>query len=248
MSLAISEQFYSIQGEGPTAGVPSVFLRLKGCNLTCGGLHTVQTKATDNGATWRCDTIETWLQGEKVDTKTILHTWNTNRWLIAIEEGAHIVITGGEPLLQQSELIDFLKALEALLGKKPYVEIETNGTIIPTESLAHCISQFNVSPKLTNSGMPREGRLIPEAIHWYAKNKQAYFKFVLNNADDWLEIEEEFLEPFNIAKERVLIMPAASTRKEVITNCQELALLCQRESVRLSPRLQLLFWDRTTGI
>ena len=248
MSLAISEHFYSIQGEGPTAGTPAVFLRLKGCNLTCGGLDTVRTKTTDNGATWRCDTIETWLQGEKIDTKTVLHTWNINRWLMAIEDGAHLVITGGEPLLQQQELINFLKTLEVLLGKKPFVELETNGTIIPKEELAHAISQFNVSPKLVNSGMPIERRLIPEAIHWFAKQPNAYFKFVLNSSDDWLEVEEDFLDPFQIPKSRVLVMPAASTRKEVITKCQELALMCQRESVRLSPRLQLLFWDSTTGI
>ena len=44
--LAVSEDFYSVQGEGPTMGAPAVFLRLKGCNLTCGGVNTVQTKIT----------------------------------------------------------------------------------------------------------------------------------------------------------------------------------------------------------
>ena len=38
--LAISEVFYSIQGEGKTMGIPAVFVRLAGCNLMCGGMGT----------------------------------------------------------------------------------------------------------------------------------------------------------------------------------------------------------------
>ena len=60
MSLNISEQFYSIQGEGRTVGVPALFLRLQGCNLTCGGKKTVLTGNKQDGASWRCDTIEVW--------------------------------------------------------------------------------------------------------------------------------------------------------------------------------------------
>ena len=69
--LAISEHFYSIQGEGKFTGVPSVFLRLKGCNLTCGGKKTVSTKKLDSGATWRCDTIEVWLTGNSTSFKSL---------------------------------------------------------------------------------------------------------------------------------------------------------------------------------
>lgn len=248
MSLAISEHFYSIQGEGVSAGMPAIFLRLQGCNLTCGGLNTIKTKALDNGATWRCDTIETWLKGAKTDIKTLLHTWNTNRWLMALEEGAHLVITGGEPLMQQEGLIEFLNALEILMGKKPFVEIETNGTLLPKEALHRHILHYNISPKLRNSGMPKEKRFIPETLHWFAKQPNAYFKFVVDHPSDWLEIEEEFLLPFHIRKQNILLMPAASSRKELIAKGQDLAELCKRESLRLSPRLQLVFWDRTVGI
>ena len=73
--LTVSETFYSLQGEGPTAGTPAVFLRLKGCNLTCGGLNTVKTKQLDNGATWRCDTTEVWLKGQDMTYDEIKQEW-----------------------------------------------------------------------------------------------------------------------------------------------------------------------------
>lgn len=58
--IAISEDFYSIQGEGITMGMPSLFVRLGGCNLLCGGAGTQKDKMLHNGATWRCDSIEEW--------------------------------------------------------------------------------------------------------------------------------------------------------------------------------------------
>lgn len=248
MSLAISEQFYSIQGEGISAGMPAIFLRLQGCNLTCGGTNTIKTKILDSGATWRCDTIETWLKGEKTDIKALLQSWNVNRWLMAIEEGAHIVITGGEPLLQQEGLLSLCTALEVLLGKRPFIEIETNGTFIPNEALNAYISQYNVSPKLSNSGMKKEARFKPETLLWFSKNPKTTFKFVIAEPSDWLEIEEDFIAPFNIPRQKIVLMPAASTRKDHITKGQALIELCKRESVRFSPRLQLILWDKTVGI
>ena len=58
IKLAISEIFFSIQGEGKTVGIPSVFVRLGGCNLICGGEGTQNDKKLHNNAKWRCDTIE----------------------------------------------------------------------------------------------------------------------------------------------------------------------------------------------
>jgi hypothetical protein len=64
MRLAISEVFYSIQGEGITTGTPSVFVRLGGCNLMCGGMGTQFDNELHNGASWRCDTIEVWMKAQ----------------------------------------------------------------------------------------------------------------------------------------------------------------------------------------
>ena len=65
MNLIVSEYFYSIQGEGKTMGVPSVFIRLTACNLMCGGRGTEKDFKLHNGATWRCDSIEVWRKGKK---------------------------------------------------------------------------------------------------------------------------------------------------------------------------------------
>ena len=54
--IAISEVFYSIQGEGKTVGIPSVFIRLGGCNLMCGGMGT-QFDGELHNEEWRCDTV-----------------------------------------------------------------------------------------------------------------------------------------------------------------------------------------------
>ena len=108
MTIKISEQFYSIQGEGRTVGVPAVFLRLQGCNLTCGGIHTVKSKKLDSDATWRCDTIEVWTKGNSYHFKDVCDDWENKNWVKLFKQGAHLVITGGEPLLQQSAICDLL--------------------------------------------------------------------------------------------------------------------------------------------
>ena len=66
----------------------------------------------------------------------------------AIDIGAHIIITGGEPLLQQIALMEWIQLLDRSLK----IEIETNGTVLPTRELQERVYQWNVSPKLENSG------------------------------------------------------------------------------------------------
>ncbi len=109
MSLKVSEQFYSLQGEGRTVGVPAIFLRLQGCNLTCGGNNTIKTKELDSGATWRCDTIETWVKGSSFSFHDLVSYWENNDWISFLKTGAHLVITGGEPLLQQDKICLFFR-------------------------------------------------------------------------------------------------------------------------------------------
>jgi 7-carboxy-7-deazaguanine synthase len=229
MMLTISEQFYSIQGEGKTAGTPSVFLRLRGCNLLC---------------EWPCDTIDVWRQGASWTFENLLNHWEANGWINALISGAHLVLTGGEPLLQQEELAQFL----ALLPEGVFIEVETNATITPIRQLDQCISLYNVSPKTTNSGIPTERRYISGTLDYFARSNKGIFKFVVESADDVEEIIREFIAVFSVHRERVYLMPQCSDRRGHIEKSGIVADLCKKYRFNFSPRLQLLIWDKATGV
>jgi 7-carboxy-7-deazaguanine synthase len=99
----IAEIFRSIQGEGRNQGYPCTFIRLAGCNLAC---------------SW-CDTPQARTGGAEMTSLEIFRR-------ISEFSGRYICITGGEPLLQNDQLLPFLKYLR----EKDYnIDIETNGTI-----------------------------------------------------------------------------------------------------------------------
>ena len=129
--LAVSEVFYSIQGEGKTVGIPSVFVRLAGCNLMCGGQGTQFDGELHNGALWRCDTVEVWMQGVATNISEVLNEECIN----AIKKGAHVILTGGEPMMQQNALIAFIEYIHDNINPDVYIEVETNGTVMPTEKM-----------------------------------------------------------------------------------------------------------------
>lgn len=123
MKLKVTEIFKSVQGEGLEMGVPSVFVRLSGCNLNCA---------------W-CDTRYAWEEGGYVDVDEIVRRvrefWAEN-----------VVITGGEPLLQTAGLEELVSRL------RERITIETNGTIEPSEYLKEVVDVWAISPKLSNCG------------------------------------------------------------------------------------------------
>jgi len=100
----VNEIFYSLQGEGYYTGTPAVFLRFSGCNRSCGF----------------CDTDHH--GGTLMTADEIVAS-------VSAYPARHLVITGGEPLLQlDSELLRAIKAARF------YVQIETNGSLpVPPE-------------------------------------------------------------------------------------------------------------------
>ena len=138
------EIFASVQGEGPSMGMPVAFMRLSRCNLAC---------------VW-CDTAYTWhFQGdERPHRGGVEYDRKANQLSLPEDEVAarimalgqsRLVITGGEPLLQAPALARLLELLPDVS-----VEIETNGTTKAPAPLDIRIDQFNVSPKLAHSGNP----------------------------------------------------------------------------------------------
>lgn len=247
--LSVSEHFFSIQGEGPTMGHPAVFLRLGGCNLLCGGQGTIEDSKLHNGATWRCDTIEVWGKTKKYESEELLQLFEELGYCKALSNGAHLVITGGEPLQQVEGIINFLDAYKNKTNNKlPYIEVETNGTIFPEKTLLEFVKQWNISPKLTNSGMPKKRRYKLDILSQFTKIPHIYFKFVISSEKDLEEISQDFLLPLQLPLEQIFLMPAAETREELEKTMPLVAECARKNGYNLSNRLHIQIWDRKTGI
>ena len=197
--------FATLQGEGVTAGLPSVFLRLHYCNLTCG---------MPNG--WSCDTRYTW-DTSKREYWQEPQDWSYEETAVKVSDAwgsafsnrqeRRLVVTGGEPLLQQRKIA---RLLQRLPGWE--VEIETNGTITPIPKLQTC--QFNCSPKLENSGNFLQRRYKPEVLRVIDGLPRSQFKFVAMDASDLDEIDR-IADECNLSPEKILLMPEGHTKEEV---------------------------------
>ena len=222
------EIFYSLQGEGVTAGAPSVFLRLATCNLTC---------------TW-CDTKYTWdwQSYDYAQEVVSMEVEDVEERVLAFG-CPRLVITGGEPLLQQSALAPLASSLK---NRGFYCEVETNGTLIPRDELVGSVSQWNVSPKLDNSGNQRERREVPEALEAFRDLDTAYFKFVVVEPED---VEEVCLlaDRYDIPPRRVILMPEGVTSQTLETRGRWVAQACADRGFRFSTRLHILLWGDQRG-
>lgn len=247
--IAVSEYFYSLQGEGRTMGIPAIFLRLTGCNLICGGAGSEDDGILRDGATWICDTMQVWMHGTTFTFEDLVKTLNeATDFINRLRNGVHLVITGGEPLLQQKRIVSFLEFLEREYGLNPIIEIETNATFIPLPELDQRVSYWNTSPKLINSGMPENKRLLPEVLHWFNANKNTMFKFVIRCEEDWQEIKTQWVDKNLIDAKKIVLMPAASSLEELLTINKLVAEICIREQIRMCTRLHVEIWNQLTGV
>jgi 7-carboxy-7-deazaguanine synthase len=217
------EIFASLQGEGPSAGRPSVFVRLSNCNLAC---------------VW-CDTAYTWRFAgpdafERKANQIVLSEQDTAARILALA-GTRLVITGGEPLLQSPALAKLLALLPAM-----HVEIETNGTVAPPPALDALIDQYNVSPKLAHSGNAAPVSLIPKRLTAFAADPRAYFKFVVATPG-------ALATTYAIPRERLFLMPEGTESATLRTRSRWLADICAREGLRLSDRLHIHLYGDTRG-
>jgi 7-carboxy-7-deazaguanine synthase len=209
MKLLLNEIFYSIQGEGPQMGRPSVFVRLGGCNLAC---------------SW-CDSKFTWdpkLQDNEMSTVEIVVEFINNF------PCRHLVITGGEPMLQQPVLKALLQALP-----QHTAEVETNGSI-PC-SISRYLEQINCSPKLKNSGNK------PYPLKIKPTNKKAIFKFVVQKPSDLKEIEG-YVKKNKIPKAKVWLMPEGVSKAVLEKRSKWLIELCKKKGYNFTPRLHILLY------
>jgi 7-cyano-7-deazaguanosine (preQ0) biosynthesis protein QueE len=222
------EIFHSVQGEGRSSGKPSVFVRLAFCNLRC---------------IW-CDTKYTWDWQHHDRQQQVIRMSVSDVEKLALKFGcSNIVITGGEPLLQQETLIELITLLK---NKGFRVEIETNGTITPSHEFTSLVDQWNVSPKLSNSGNPIELREVPQALLLFADFPSASFKYVIEQEEDLTEVEA-LRGKYKIDKRKISLMPRASDRETLIGKSQWLVEICKQTGYDFSNRLQVFLWENKRG-
>lgn len=224
--LVVSEVFGStIQGEGPSIGRRAGFVRLGRCNQAC---------------SW-CDTPYTW-DWDRFDPAVELHDTDVADVVaqVAAMDVPMVVISGGEPLLQQSELEALLRELKQA-GKR--IEVETAGTITPR--LGELVDQWNVSPKLTNSGNPLERRYKPDVLRAFEATGRAIFKFVACDPSDLDEIASMVDE---CGLTDVWVMPEGTDAATLEKRSAVLADAVIARGWNLTTRLHILLWGDKRGV
>ena len=203
--LIVSEVFGpTLQGEGPTSGRRCGFVRLGLCNLRCAWCDTPYTWDWTglNGQAWSKDDLDRLGLDDIIDQ---LEPMSVER----------VVVSGGEPLVQNT---GHMLLVLRLLAEGYNVETETNGTLLPHESL-HALGdecRWNVSPKLAHAGndMTDAERIKFDVLEWFSTRPTTSFKFVIGSPLDVDEVVE-LCERIGIAPGQVWLMPQGITRDEL---------------------------------
>jgi len=241
--LSDDKVFYTIEGEGEFIGVPSVFMRMSMCNLTCIGFAS---EDSPNG----CDSFISWSVKNKMRFAEIFEMMEGNGYIEHLRHKAILKLTGGEPIIQQKQLLKFMEAFVDRYKFVPRVDFETNATIVPQSLWEAYNATFTTSPKLTTNGDPEEKTYIPEVLKWHVK-KGSGFKFVINSDKDIEEIWRKYVnddQGINVPLNRIWFMPCCGSRKEHIERAAAVAEYAKAMHVNFSPRLQLVIWDKALKV
>jgi 7-carboxy-7-deazaguanine synthase len=223
----VSETFASIQGEGVLAGMPSFFIRTSGCNLRC---------------RW-CDTPYTsWLPEGTRRSVAELTAEALNAGL------GHVVITGGEPLLQR----EIGELTRSLAGAGLHLTVETAGTVAPD----FACDLLSVSPKTSNSD-PQGGwrrrhvrlrsdvECLRRLLSRFAEHQ---LKFVVQDGDDLPDVLALLDRLDSVDRSRVVLMAEGRSLSELSSRAPEVAALCIEHGFRYTPRLQFDLFGGGRGV
>lgn len=228
--MKLSELFYSIQGEGKLAGVPSVFVRASGCNLRC---------------VW-CDTpYASWEpEGEDLPVGQIVGR-------VRQFPARHVVLTGGEPMIMP----DVAALCNAIKAADYHLTIETAATVFhPVE-----LDLASLSPKLSNSTPhAREGgrfasaheqhRLNLSVIQQYIDSAPDFqLKFVISRREDLDEVESILPRLTGWTPADVLLMPEGTDVHALDERSSWIAGQCKARGYRFCPRLHVMLYGNRRG-
>ncbi len=227
--MRIAETFFSVQGEGKLSGVPSVFIRVSGCNLRC---------------TW-CDTpYASWHpKGEEATPWEIIER-------VRQYDCEHVVLTGGEPIIMPE--VDELAAL--LTNERKHVTLETAGTLyrpLPVDLVS-------LSPKLGNS-TPQQGRALAvqhdqrrlniDALQRFLSTApDLQVKFVVQSEGDIAEIHELLSQLRGWRSKDILLMPEGTDPGSLSERSAWIIDVCKKHGFRFCPRLQVMVWGNRPGV
>lgn len=253
MKLPVVELFHSVQGEGIYTGVPSIFLRVTGCNLRCVFKDSI------------CDTSYTSFNPEKpifADLDELADA--IHELYIKYPNTKHLVITGGEPMLYKEGIIELLDGISYM---NFHVTVETNGTLGIIEELNgeyNYIDLYSVSPKLSTSVDRDLKYLTASKMHQHNKTRiqydklsqffthpnrsQTQLKFVYSNEDSVTEIKKivnELNDKYNCAiqPEDIMLMPEGTRSRHLRHNQTPCVEVCIREGWRFCDRLHIRIWE-----
>jgi 7-carboxy-7-deazaguanine synthase len=228
--VRISEVFSTVQGEGILTGVPSLFIRVSGCNLRC---------------VW-CDTPYTSWQPEGED-------WSEGRLLAWVDSQPgyrHVVLTGGEPMLF-AEIESLTRQISA---RGLHITIETAGTV---DRDVVC-DLMSLSPKLANSTpwtrASREwaerheaSRIQLDVLRNLTQRFDHQIKFVVASPEDLPEIES-LVSRLTTSPDRVLLMPEGTDADTLAQRSSWIVEECKRRGWRFCPRLHVMLYGNRRGV
>ena len=228
--MKLSEIFYSVQGEGILAGVPSVFVRTTGCNLRC---------------TW-CDTPYTSWEPEGRD-------YGFGEILSAVRRQwcGHVVVTGGEPMIAP----EIVELTEKLKGIEQHITVETAGTVFKPV----VCDLMSISPKLASSTPDEDDddgrwtaqherlRYQPDVLRQLITTYPYQLKFVVSGPDDISELRT-IIKEIGAETSKVLLMPEGKDRKSIAKLSPWVAEVCKEFQYRYCPRLHIDIWGDKRGV
>ncbi len=231
--MKINEIFYSLQGEGFLAGVPSTFVRLAGCPLRC---------------KW-CDTKYAWDETKAAHYSIDKIVKTVDNWPCRF-----VVITGGEPMINPDLTIkhDLPELVHKLKNSGKHITIETAGIAFVPDLACDLMS---ISPKLSNS-VPADPKLVAahensrldlSVLRELIDHYNYQLKFVVDLQDDLPQIQQTIEEIGNVDLEKVMLMPQATTRNELLAKSPMVAEMCKRTGFAFCNRLQVLLWNSKRG-